>query len=96
MSEQFAREQHIRYNKGRAAAINELELIKVPSYFAVDLQPYIHFLIVEKKPRQALPYLSLDDVVCRTTVKKEGSLATNSDSRDLEHKMKDVSEKLDV
>lgn len=79
----FAMDQHIRYNRGRAAAINELELIKIPSYFSADLHPYIHFLIVERKPR--------------TTVKKEGgSLMTNSESRELEHKMKDMSEKLDA
>lgn len=78
----FAKDQHIRYNRGRAAAITELELIKIPGFFAADVHPYIHFLVVEKKPR--------------TTVIKESSLVTNSESRDLEQKMKDMSEKLDM
>jgi len=47
----FAADRRIRYNKGRASVIDELEVLRIPTLFAGKLHPYIHFLVVEKKPK---------------------------------------------
>lgn len=48
---QFAADQRIQYNRGRAQLIDELDVLRVPDYFAKELQPYIHFLVIERRPK---------------------------------------------
>jgi len=77
----FAADQRIRYNKGRASVIDELEVLRIPSLFAADLHPYIHFAVVEKRPK--------------VTASQRPSLETSLDAiDDLRHKLDSLSEQV--
>eukprot|EP00210_Caulerpa_lentillifera_P005039 g4812.t2 len=44
----FVEDQGIRYNISRASVIDELQVIRIPYLFNHNLDPFIHFLVVER------------------------------------------------
>jgi len=79
----MASEKTIRYYRGRALVIDELGALKLPYFLFGKVSSYVHFIVVETRPKHVLP--------------ARGSLTQiqQASIEDLRKEVKDISAKLD-